>query len=553
MSEPRDEQLHALEQQVSLLTQRVYQLEQLLKARPIHQQPVAEFPSSSPPNADPPPSPDPPPAPAEPAPAADWEDRFGTSWLNRAGVLLIVIGVVLFLGYAMTGLGPAGRVLIATLAGLALLATGYYFEAKGNWRPWSLVTLGGGFAVLYATAYAAHAVDAARVITVPHLGVLLQTAIALAAVWQATRLDHERATAVAFFAAFAGILSSDGAALRFLGSVPLSAAGIWLAARKDWNTLAGGIALYSWLVGFATGSEIGESPVYGQPVAWYYLSIFASFEIWSRTRAPRLWHPLFLVLNAGAFFFSNSVATNLPSDDHSFRILAWLSAAGLVTSAVRYFLQVRREALSEALVLAGGLLSLGKFVGDRDPLLFFLLALALAFAALAWNHRAPTLALTLSAELGLALVALALMVTFPETKILAERPLIIHQALPHLFLLMILLFAAGRFYTATPWPSWLALAVLAEATLWTVPKTLGTILLSLEAILAVAAGLALQRRPIRLGGLALFAFSVLKVFFYDLAELSTLPRIFSFLVLGALLLGASWGYTRYRRELQKYL
>jgi uncharacterized membrane protein len=86
-----------------------------------------------------------------------------------------------------------------------------------------------------------------------------------------------------------------------------------------------------------------------------------------------------------------------------------------------------------------------------------------------------------------------------------------------------------------------------------VPSAFGTILLSVEAIAAVAIGLALDRRPIRLGGLALFAFSVLKVFFYDLAELDTLPRIFSFIVLGALLLGASWGYTRYRRELQKYL
>jgi len=82
---------------------------------------------------------------------------------------------------------------------------------------------------------------------------------------------------------------------------------------------------------------------------------------------------------------------------------------------------------------------------------------------------------------------------------------------------------------------------------------LGTILLALEAIIAVAAGLYLDRRPIRLGGLALFAFAVLKVFLYDLATLDTLPRIFSFIVLGALLLGASWGYTRYRRELQRYL
>ena len=90
-------------------------------------------------------------------------------------------------------------------------------------------------------------------------------------------------------------------------------------------------------------------------------------------------------------------------------------------------------------------------------------------------------------------------------------------------------------------------------TLVTIPKTMGTIVLAFEAILAVAAGLYLVRRPIRLGGIALFLFSILKVFVYDLSELDTLPRIFSFIVLGLLLISASWGYTKYREQLQKYL
>jgi hypothetical protein len=230
-----------------------------------------------------------------------------------------------------------------------------------------------------------------------------------------------------------------------------------------------------------------------------------------------------------------------------------LVLAGASTSLVRFSLGVRREALSEALVVGGGGLWLAQRIGDQDPLLAALLVLALAMGALAWNARERTLALSTASEVLLALVSFSLMILFLDSRKLTESPLVIRLALPQMLCLMASLFAAGRWFTFLPWPSWLALAVLAEVTLWTAPEKVGTILLAIEAIVAVAAGLYLDRRPIRLGGLALFVFSVAKVFVYDLSELDTLPRIFSFIVLGALLLGASWGYTRYRQELQKYL
>jgi uncharacterized membrane protein len=37
---------------------------------------------------------------------------------------------------------------------------------------------------------------------------------------------------------------------------------------------------------------------------------------------------------------------------------------------------------------------------------------------------------------------------------------------------------------------------------------------------------------------------VVLVFIYDLSELEALPRIMSFVVLGLVLLGVSWAYTR---------
>ena len=74
-----------------------------------------------------------------------------------------------------------------------------------------------------------------------------------------------------------------------------------------------------------------------------------------------------------------------------------------------------------------------------------------------------------------------------------------------------------------------------------------------EAVALLAAGFALRDRVLRLSGLALFFICTLKLFFWDLRNLETLPRIVSFIVLGLLLVAVSWVYTRFRDQVQRFL
>ena len=57
----------------------------------------------------------------------------------------------------------------------------------------------------------------------------------------------------------------------------------------------------------------------------------------------------------------------------------------------------------------------------------------------------------------------------------------------------------------------------------------------------------------RLSGLVLFLLCIGKAFLYDLRQLDTFSRIVSFIVLGLLLLGASWVYTRFRERIRRLL
>ena len=80
-----------------------------------------------------------------------------------------------------------------------------------------------------------------------------------------------------------------------------------------------------------------------------------------------------------------------------------------------------------------------------------------------------------------------------------------------------------------------------------------TVWLGGEGAMLLTAGFVLNERVFRLSGLALFLVCIGKLFVHDLRELDTVSRILSFLVLGVVLMAASWVYTRYREKLRKLL
>ncbi len=313
------------------------------------------------------------------------------------------------------------------------------------------------------------------------------------------------------------------------------------------------VIAYTWFSEMELNGRDWEFEYKGHPMAWVNLLGFAAFEIRERLREASLKNPVWICVNAVFFLTVTFTSSRFTSDHHASNVFGLLAVTALVTSAIRYWLNVRNEAASEALALVAAALWAGGEFADSDSLLALMLVLAFTMTALVWQRQASAIALAITGEAVLGLATVAGYILFFDSKLTMTEPLRIHLALPQTLLLIACLFTAGRWLTITPWPSGAALVGVAIVTLATIPKTMGTIVLAIEAIIAISAGLYLARRPIRLGGIALFLFSVLKVFFYDLSELDTLARIFSFIVLGLLLIGASWAYTKYRKQLQEYL
>ncbi len=99
----------------------------------------------------------------------------------------------------------------------------------------------------------------------------------------------------------------------------------------------------------------------------------------------------------------------------------------------------------------------------------------------------------------------------------------------------------------------LATALLTGLLYYRISGSVLTVAWGLEGLGLLGAGFPLRDRVMRLSGLALLLFCILKLFVYDLSFLDTLPRILSFIALGLILVGVSWIYTRFRERVQKYL
>ncbi len=80
-----------------------------------------------------------------------------------------------------------------------------------------------------------------------------------------------------------------------------------------------------------------------------------------------------------------------------------------------------------------------------------------------------------------------------------------------------------------------------------------TVSWGIQGSVLLAFGFALRERLLRLQGLGMLLLCILKLFLYDLRNLETIYRILSFVVLGLILLGVSWIYSRFRESVRRIL
>jgi len=168
---------------------------------------------------------------------AGLEEMLGKNWLNKLGIILLVVGVAFFLAYQLQNLGPAGKVLVGYTVSLTLLVAGVWFERNDRYRILARAGIGGGWALLFFTTYALYHVPAAQVLTSQLLDLVLMLVVALAMVAHTLHYNSQVVTGLAFLLAYLTIFVSRVSVYSLAAGVVLALGMAIIAVRKSWFEL----------------------------------------------------------------------------------------------------------------------------------------------------------------------------------------------------------------------------------------------------------------------------------------------------------------------------
>lgn len=498
----------------------------------------------------------------QPAQPRDLERMIGANWLSKLGMVVLILGVAFFLRYAIEQgwITIPARVVLGVLGGIAIFTTGdllRWWDAR-RFNAYAQVLAGGGAVITFFSLFAAYQFPEYRAATGMTLeldAVLLGTTAAGLAVYAAIRKTPILAMEAVGLGALASLFGSTFSGFSVVYTVLLAGAVVAAATWRRWPVVLAVTVLASfvsfvvlhgrevdpWHILFGTlgllalfvlapltGRKLAEERLQGIWAAVTGGSVLAAWGLllWSLHRIGRgvdTWDgPITGILALGALFLGVYARGS-----HINARWGW-AAAFLVTSVAWPGLQF-----------------------EETWQAFGWAALAGAAAALLW-WRDHALVRGYAAIAGMILVVRLVSV---ETSDVLDGRLDPWDALPAYALgfagLLTGWFLCGRkgtrdeaaarivLGTGVAIPLLYAFAVLdgfAVPIAWT-----------LEAVVLVVVGFMFSQRDLRYSALVIFGLVLIRIFFVDLLELDLAVRIITFLVVGGLLLVASFLFARRKR------
>ena len=165
------------------------------------------------------------------------EEKLGTDWLNKLGIISVVVGLAFLLSQELKTLGPAGKVLLGFVSSAAILGAGIWAERSRRYRILARAGIGGGWSLLFFTTYAMYHVPAARVLSSQTLDLVLLLAVAAVMVWHTLRYNSQVVTGLAFLLAFLTVSISHSDVYSLGAGGVLAAALVIIILRKQWFEL----------------------------------------------------------------------------------------------------------------------------------------------------------------------------------------------------------------------------------------------------------------------------------------------------------------------------
>ena len=240
---------------------------------------------------------------------AGLEMQLGRVWSVRLGILLLTTGFVFLSRYTydsiIRDLGPGVRLTMMYLLSFVLTGAGLFFEGwRDSLKSYGRIVAAGGLAAIYYCGFAAHNIEALRVIESPALASILLTASAglfcAVSLWKESRVMLSTSLALAFYS----ISVNPIGWMACISAMILGTLGIIMMVRYRWVevgfvVLIGSYLSYVWLqLSVAQGNGLIS---HWFLIAYWILFTVASLIMRRDISADR--HALFSSINNTAFFF----------------------------------------------------------------------------------------------------------------------------------------------------------------------------------------------------------------------------------------------------------
>ncbi len=257
--------------------------------------------------------------PPPPLPKDSMELRVGRVWLVRAGIVILLTGLVFLGNFAwqefVLKVGAAGKLSLLYLAGAALGGVGWWCRRKaGGLLGYGNVLIGGGIATIYYATYAAHFVEPLRVITSPLIGGVLLLAVAGAILWLADRKNMQAVATITTALGFYTAAINPIAGFSLFSNLVLSGVAILLLVRRKWVVVPF-VSLAGCFLGFAFWRYVNSGtllPIQAptNPAFWtgvlfpacYWVVFTVATFVGKAERFSGLVRSSFLTINNGAFY-----------------------------------------------------------------------------------------------------------------------------------------------------------------------------------------------------------------------------------------------------------
>src|SRR5229473_3215968 len=165
------------------------------------------------------------------------EETLGTNWLNKLGIIILVMGVALFGIYELQALGAAGKAGISYIAALALLAGGIFLEKRETYHLLGRTGIGGGWALLFFSTYAINHVSAMQVLGSETIDLVLMLIVALAMAGHTLQYRSQFVTGLAFLLGYTTVALSHDNVYSLSAGVVLAIGLVAIVIKMDWFEL----------------------------------------------------------------------------------------------------------------------------------------------------------------------------------------------------------------------------------------------------------------------------------------------------------------------------